>query len=336
MAERLRIGVVGLGFGEHHVRTLANMGDAELVAVADYDEDRRKRVGAKYSCSTYRSAECMLKEQSLDALSLCVSPTYREPILRAAAEQGVAVFVEKPWASDLEHARVLSSICAANPAPVMSGFSFRYHPVIQRAIELVQNGLGQVELGHGAYVPDWLPDSGHWLWDPKNGGGYFNENSCHIFDIVCALAGRPVELYAYGVRRSDRPSEAAASVSLRFAAGGVVTLAVGGVGVGAVARYPSLELFTANGYVDLAGRTHIWSQLRWALRGESSCREVTAPPEQLGRTRYTDALEHFLAAVRSGGAPASTADDGVLAVAVADAVKESFRTGKPVGIEAVQ
>ena len=32
---KIRIGVIGLGFGRHHVRTLANMEDAQVVAVAD-------------------------------------------------------------------------------------------------------------------------------------------------------------------------------------------------------------------------------------------------------------------------------------------------------------
>lgn len=36
---RVRIGVVGLCFGQQHVRTLVNMMDAELVAVADRSSD---------------------------------------------------------------------------------------------------------------------------------------------------------------------------------------------------------------------------------------------------------------------------------------------------------
>ena len=33
--DRIRMGVIGLGFGQHHVRTLVNMPEAELTAVAD-------------------------------------------------------------------------------------------------------------------------------------------------------------------------------------------------------------------------------------------------------------------------------------------------------------
>ena len=43
--QKIRIGVIGLGFGRHHVRTLANMPEAELVAVADRHPRPPRRAG---------------------------------------------------------------------------------------------------------------------------------------------------------------------------------------------------------------------------------------------------------------------------------------------------
>jgi predicted dehydrogenase len=274
----------------------------------------------------------MVDTVPLDALSVCVSPRFRVPILRAARDRGLAIFVEKPWASNTDHARQLAEICEGNDAPVMCGFSFRFHPVTRRAIELTSGDLGAVRLGSGAYVFNWLPPADAWVWDPENGGGLFNENSCHLFDVVCALAGRPVELFAYGLQTGDRPSEAAATISLRFRHGGIVTLSAGGVGAAAVTGYPWLELHTAGGYLRLTGVHHVWRRLEWATRGASQLEQVTVPPEQLGRTRYTDALEHFTACIREHREPDATIEDGVLMVRIADAIRESFRTGKPVAI----
>lgn len=332
MPRTIRTAVVGLGFGEHHVRTLANLADTDLVAVADFDESRRTRVASAYRCAAYADAQKMIDEMELDALSVAISPAYREPVLRAAADRGVAAFVEKPWATNGEHAAQLASICARSPAPVMAGFSFRFHPVVRRALELVPRELGEVTLGSGAYVFSWLPPADAWLWDPENGGGFFNENSCHLFDVVCALAGRPVEVFAYGIRESDRPSEKAAAVTMRFAAGGTVNVSLGGVGVSSQTDYPWLELFTANGYLRLTGESHVWRRLEWASRTDGELSQLTAAPEQLGRTRYSDALEHFSSCVRDGTAPAATVEDGVLMVLIADALRESFATGRPVAI----
>jgi predicted dehydrogenase len=332
MAQRIRIAVVGLGFGEHHVRTLANMPDLELVAVADFDEQRRAAAASKYGCLAYEHAEHMMEEVELDALSVCVSPRFRAPLLRAAVDRGLALFVEKPWATNAEHAAELAAICSRSAAPVMTGFSFRFHPAMRRTIELVRGELGAVRAGTGSYVFEWLPPADSWLWDPENGGGIFNENSCHLFDVVCALAGRPVELFAYGIRDSDRPSEKAAIVSLRFESGGTIGLSLGGLGARANTAYPWIELFTEHGWLEAGGENHVWKRVAWARRGEEGSSRYEADPEQLGRTRYTDALEHFVDCVGNGREPLATVADGVLMVRIADAVRESFATGKPVAI----
>lgn len=328
----IRYAVVGLSFGEHHVRTLATMPEVDLVAVADFDEERLARASAKFACEAFRDATAMLETVPLDAISVCVSPRYRERILRAAVERGVAAFVEKPWATNGLHAAKLAAVARSGSAPVMSGFSFRFHPVVRRAIEIASTELGVVQLGCGSYVFNWLPPTDAWIWDPENGGGLFNENSCHLFDVVCALAGRPVELFAFGLTTNGRPSETAATISLRFANGGIVTLTAGGVGSAAVADYPWLELHGANGYLRMSGANHVWRKLEWAPAGADRLQSVTVSPEQLGRTRYTDALEHFVHCIGQGLQPEATVSDGVLMVRIADAVRESFTTGRPATI----
>ena len=66
---KIRIGVIGLGFGRHHVRTLANMPDAQLVAVADRSPDLPgglEGFAAAYGAAAYR-----------DALAAAASLTYQ-------------------------------------------------------------------------------------------------------------------------------------------------------------------------------------------------------------------------------------------------------------------
>ena len=55
----------------------------------------------------------------LDAVSICTSPRTRAPLLKAAAEAGLPVFCEKPWATDLAHAQELAELCRASEATVM-------------------------------------------------------------------------------------------------------------------------------------------------------------------------------------------------------------------------
>lgn len=335
MNKPIRIGVIGLGFGQHHVRTLANMTDADLVAVADINLDAAGGLdayAAKYSAQAYPDGVQMMAEAGLDAVSICTSPKYRAPLIEYAAIHGIPMFIEKPWATNLAHAQQLAGICRQHEAIAMPAFSFRYHPAIITLQDLVKGDLGAGWMLNGSYVFSWLPPADAWLWDPENGNGYFNENSCHLFDAVCSLLGDPVSVMAEAINPQARPSETAAAVTMRFANGSIAALTIGGVGASAFHDYPRIDLITENGQAHLIGRDHIWERLTWSTRTDDAVHTLTLSPEGLGNTRYTHALQHFLDCVRSGERPSINVEDGVKSVALAMAVYEAARTGKKIDI----
>jgi predicted dehydrogenase len=186
---------------------------------------------------------------------------------------------------------------------------------------------------NGEYVFSWVPPAGHWLWDPANGNGFFNENSCHLFDAVCYLLGDPVSVMAEAINPMAAPSENAASITLRFADGAIAALTVGGVGAGAMREYPRIDVVTANGQARLSGREHIWDRLSWATRDGDAVQAILRPPEALGHTRYTHAFRHFFECIRAGVQPSVSVEDGVKTVALAMAVYESARTGSKVHLD---
>ena len=339
---KIRIGVIGLGFGRHHVRTLANMEDAQLVAVADRNPtglapgregaERLETYAASYGATAYRDGVEMIECEELDAVSICVSPRSRGALLEAAAEAGLPILCEKPWATDRAHARQLAELCRSLEATVMVAFSFRFHPAIVRLRALMDGELGEGWLLNGQYVFGWVPPAESWLWDPENGNGFFNENSCHLFDAVCYLLGRPVSVMAQATNPMGAPTENAAAITIRFADGAIAALTVGGVGAGAIRQFPRIEVVTANGQARLSGREHIWNRLEWATRDDETVHALLRPPEALGSTRYTHAFLHFFQCLRSGQHPSVGPEDGVTTVELAMAVYESARTGALVRI----
>lgn len=332
-SDPVRFGVVGFGFGEHHVRALANIPGATIVAVADeHRQDPLRQAALRYGFTPYVSAAEMIATEQLDALSVCVPPAARRGILQAGLKAGLAMFVEKPWATDSGHARELAELCRDADRPVMPGFSFRFHPAIVRLQELLATDLGRPWMLHGQYVFGWLPPADHWAWDPANGNGFLNENSCHLFDAVCSLMGRPKHVFAAGGQFTGKPAEDAAAITLSFEGGAVASLGCGGIGSGAFHGFPRMDLWAENGQAELIGRDHVWRELRWASKQQPEMRHLSADPEQLGQTRYSHALDCFIKAVRSGGAPPATIDEAVLSVDVAMAVTESLRSGQPVEI----
>jgi predicted dehydrogenase len=331
--DEIRMGVIGLRFGQHHVRTLINMEGVRLVAVADRNPDLPGGLdlyAGRYGARAYRDGIEMMEREKLDAVSIATAPRGRAPLIEHAARTGIAMFVEKPWAADLDHAQRLAALCREHHATVMAAFSFRYHPAIVKLRELMDGELGPAWMLNGDYVFSWVPPAGHWLWDPGNGNGFFNENSCHLLDAVCYLLGDPISVMAEAINPMVCPSENAAAVTLRFSGGAIAALTIGGIGASGFRDFPRMDVVTSNGQARLSGREHIWERLSWATRGSGEMHKVTLPPEALGNTRYTHALRHFVDCVREGKQPSSGVEAGVKSVALAMAVYESARTGKPI------
>jgi len=334
--DRIRIGVIGLRFGQWHVRTLAAMPEAQLVAIADRTPanapDGLAAYAARYGCQAYADGIEMMERERLDAVSLCVSPRWRAPLIEHAARRGIALFVEKPWATDNAHAQQLADLCRRLDARVMTAFSFRFLPAIVRLRELLEGELGPAWLLNAEYVFGWLPPPNFWLWDPADGNGFFNENSCHLFDAVNFLLGQPVSLTAEAANFTGSPSEDAAAIAVRYAGGGLAALTVGATGAKGFREYPRLDVTTQHGQARLLGRDHIWERVSWTRRDRDDVRSLLLPAELEGRTRYTYAFCHFFECIREGRQPAVGVEDGVRTVAMAMAVYESARTGQKVAL----
>ncbi|QDU70576.1 Gfo/Idh/MocA family protein [Mucisphaera calidilacus] len=328
----VRLGVVGYGFGRFLVSTLMGMPGVRVVVVADRSSALLERDAGRYGFASEADAERLFGGYDLDAVVIATSPASRHGLLERAVGCGLGVFVEKPWASNARHARVLASVCAGSSGVVMPGFSFRFHPVMDRLRGLLEGPLGAVRVLRGSYVFDWVPPADGWLWDPEDGNGLINENSCHLFDAVCSLMGRPERVFAMCGDFHGRPMPDSAVITLGFSGGAMASLTVGGLGVSAEASFPRLEVFAEGGQAELIGQDHLWRRLRWAERGDDAVRELVADPERLGTTRYTHALEHFVHCVRSGSSPAVTVADGVLSVDIAMAVTASSRLGRAVDL----
>ncbi len=329
----VRIAVIGLKFGYHHVQTLLTMHGIELVAVADRHTDAD--YATRYGIKVYKDALEMMRVEKPDAVSICTSPKPREALIEYAATHGIAMFIEKPLASTLEQAKRLAALCEQHRARVMVGFSFRFHPAIQRLRELIDGtpehgSLGRGLVLNGEYIFDWLPEPNGWLWQPDNGNGFFNENSCHLFDAVCYLLGEPVSVMAEGINVKGSPSEEAAAITMRFASGAIASLTVGCLATGAFSNYPRINVMAEHGQAQLQGREHIWESLTWGTRDSNEVHSLHANPESLSNTRYTAAFQHFADCVQNNQAPTATLQDGVRAVAIAEAVYKSIRTGQKI------
>jgi predicted dehydrogenase len=332
----IRLGLVGLGFGRYLARAILALPGVSLVAVADRRASPALLGELALPTSTrfYTDALALLAQEELDGLVIATSPGARGPLLEACAARGLPLFVEKPWAGNPAQARRFATTCAPIADRVMLGFSFRFHPAVRRLRELLDTELGEVWMANGEYAFDWNLGPDGWLWDPESGGGVFNENSCHLLDVLCHLAGRPLSVQATVHNPRGRPAPELGAITLSFAGGAIAALTLGAHAAGAMDDFPRLDLVTSRGRAALRGRGHIWTGLTWALRGESEARSLSATPEYLGETRYSEALRRFVSCIRERTTPPATLADGLLAVDLAAAIAASAGTGRRIEIPA--
>ena len=125
----VKVGVVGVGhLGRHHARLYAADPGATLVAVADRDHERAKKVAAEFGCEAVRDAAELVGRVTAASVA---TPTIEH---RAAAltllAGGADVLIEKPIAPSLEDADAILDAARRAERLVMVGHTERFNPAM--------------------------------------------------------------------------------------------------------------------------------------------------------------------------------------------------------------
>ena len=244
----------------------------------------------------------------------------------AAAAAGKAIFCEKPIDLDLARARAAAPRLAG--ARLLLGFNRRFDPNFQTLKSRLDAGeVGALEsLNITSHDPAPPP-----IAYVKVSGGLFRDMAIHDFDTARWLLGEPVtEVFAAASCLVDPEIAVAgdvdtAKILLRTASGKLCLISNSRrSGYGYDQR---IEAFGAGGMLR-AGNVTESALSTWTEPGAAADRF-----QNFFLDRYADAyrleMDHF-AEVLAGAAPSVGYDDGIAALALAEAAGESVRTGRPV------
>ncbi len=120
---KLKVGIIGCGkMGKHHMRAVVLQENAEIVAVADPFVEQRELVGLVSSnTKIYSSAEELLLEASLDVVHIVTPPETHSKLAQLALENGVHIYVEKPFTFNRSEAEAIYSLAEAEGLRVCAG-----------------------------------------------------------------------------------------------------------------------------------------------------------------------------------------------------------------------
>ena len=145
----VEIGIIGAGNrGQKHAAEYAGIEEAEVVAVADVDEDAAQALARKRNATAYGDYRDLLKDADVDAISLCVHNNLHRPITVDAAEAGCHVFCEKPMASTYADAKAMADAVADAGVHLGVQNTRMFDPETRAARRLIDEG----ELGDPYYA----------------------------------------------------------------------------------------------------------------------------------------------------------------------------------------
>ena len=326
----LRAGLIGLGsMGRNHARTLASLPGVNFVAVCD---PARDAAGAALGRSVVGSVEDLVRA-GLDYCVVAAPTGLHEAIGLQLADAGVHMLVEKPVAGDSAAAGRLVEAFARAGLVGAVGHIERYNPALQSLKARLESGdLGeiyQIATRRQGPFPARIADVGVAL-----------DLATHDLDLTAFVTGeRYVSISARTAYKSGRAHEDLIAATGTLSRGTVanhlvnwlspqkerVTIVTGERGTFTASTLTGDLTFAANGTVE-----SVWDDVAH-FRGVSEgdvIRYALAKPEPL-RVEH----EAFRDAVLGDPkAPIVPLDGGLAAVAVAEAIIASARSGDTVTV----
>jgi predicted dehydrogenase len=147
MADRPRVGVVGLGYwGPNIARNLDALEGCELAWCCDADAGSRARYSVAYPDARFTAdVDEMLADPALDAVAVTTPVSTHAALAQQVLEAGKHCFVEKPLAQDAASAERLVSLADERDLVLMVGHLLCYHPGVRQLADLIERGeLGEV------------------------------------------------------------------------------------------------------------------------------------------------------------------------------------------------
>ena len=330
----IRFGLLGAGrIGKVHAKAVTGDANAKLVAVADAMPAAAQAIADQYGCDV-RTIDAIEAAKDIDAVVICTPTDTHADLIERFVKAGKAVFCEKPIDLSLARVKACLEVVRAHKGVLMVGFNRRFDPHFRAVRAEIDKGtVGEVEMvvitsrDPGAPPVEYI----------KRSGGIFRDMTIHDFDMARFLLGEEI-------------SEVVATAAV------LVDPAIGAAG-----DFDSVQVLLKTA----SGRQAMISNSRRATYGYDQRIEVhgskgavsaenqrpvsievatgagyTRPPlHDFFMTRYTEAyaaeIATFIAALNGKGAAEPTGEDGLIALALADAAVKSVADGRVVKMSEV-
>jgi predicted dehydrogenase len=217
-------GIAFLGAGDVsslHAEGVRQCADAKLVGLWNRSPDRGAERAAQFGCKTYSSAEALVSDPEVDAVSVLTNLETHLQYALLAIRAGKHVLVEKPAGNSVQEIEQMKT--AADKAGVLCVpvHNYIYEPGINRTRELLQQGklgtLVSLYILYNIHHPEKVT-----IRYP----GVIRQILTHHAYMTLYLAGEPASLSALKSTLNDGtvPQENLAMVTMKMKSGALAHL----------------------------------------------------------------------------------------------------------------
>ena len=196
--KKVKYVVIGAGAicQRRHLPELHASSNAEIVGLADPNEERVKKIAEQYGCPAFTDHKEMLKKVKADAAVVGTPNALHSPQSVDCLNAGLHVLVEKPMATTREGAKAMLDAAKKNNKYLMIGMNQRLMPPHVLAKQILDTGkLGKIiafetNFKH-AGADGWSVDGIHsWFFKPELAGmGVCGDLGIHKADLMMYLTG---------------------------------------------------------------------------------------------------------------------------------------------------
>src|SRR5712672_3852328 len=300
-ARELRVGVVGAGvMGSNHARVLAGLPGVHLVGVADPLPAHRKRATDLTDCRTFAGLDELIAE-GVQAVTIAAPTHLHHEIALAAIARKIHVLVEKPIASTVEEGREIVSAAERAGVTLMVGHVERFNPAVA-AIKQALTGEDILSIGITRVGP----------FPPRMSNvGVVIDLAVHDIDLIRYFTESDIVEVQPQLSNAIAEREDIALLQFRTASGVLAHINTNWL---TPFKARSVTVATRKKYImgDLLTR-QVTECFGFQPDGSYSMRHLPVGHDEPLRAE----LIAFLGAVRSGGTPAVTGDEGVASLEIA-------------------
>jgi UDP-N-acetylglucosamine 3-dehydrogenase len=337
---KIKVAVIGCGSiaEKRHIPEYAHNSNVEFVAFCDPVIERAELYAKEYGGKAYSSYEDMLKNEKVDAVSVCTPNYLHAHASIAAAKAGAHVLVEKPMAVTEEETAAMIEAARTNGVILMVGHNQRLMPAHVKAKEILDSGiLGKVltfrtAFGHPGPEGWSIDGRNSWFFRKKEAiMGAMGDLGVHKADLIRWMLSDEVTEVAAMIGTLDKEGtdvDDNAICLLRMRSGVIGNL---------VASWTSYKgednstiLWCQNGVMKIGTdpNDQVIVELRDGTVNKYQVGEIATNEKQTS----SNVIDVFVNCIVNGTAPSISGEEGARSLKVILAAFESEATGKIVKI----